>query len=253
MWSVPSNVRGYQDAYDGESYCGLAVWASSLVNGREFIGVPLNDSLEAGHKYQFKMTVSLTDSSRYAVNSIGAFLSSTQPIDDLATLLAIEPQISIPSSTFLVDTSGWTEVQGAFVAQGGEAYVTIGNFNDDQATDTLLVDLSGQSSSAWNISGYYLDDVSLVEDTTYHVGIQENNFQFSIYPNPATDNLRIESQTPLVQVKLTDLAGRTSVQQTFRQAQGDISIDVTSLPSGIYLLEAFTQDGRRSVQKVVVE
>ena len=72
-------------------------------------------------------------------------------------------------------------------------------------------------------------------------------------PNPATDNLRIESQTPLAQVRLTDLAGRPSIHETLRSAQRNKIIDISHLPSGIYLLEAITQDGKRSVQKVVVE
>jgi hypothetical protein len=49
----------------------------------------------------------------------------------------------------------------------------------------------------------------------------------------------------------------TLYPSTLRQAQGDVSgyatIDVSSLPSGIYLLEVLTQSGQRSVQKAVVE
>lgn len=117
-------------------------------------------------------------------------------------------------------------------------------------------DLLCFSDSELSIIKDNIDSYNDEDDCEYPwnlVEVKERAFQFSIYPNPATDNLRIESQTPLAQVKLTDLAGRTSIHQTFRQAQGDASIDVSSLPSGIYLLEARTQDGRRSVQKVVVE
>lgn len=102
-----------------------------------------------------------------------------------------------------------------------------------------------------NISSY--DGQTDCDYPWNEVSVGEVNFQFSIYPNPATDNLRLESQTPLVQVNLTDLAGRVALQQTFRQTQDYVSVDVSGLPSGIYLLEAETEDGRRSVQKVVVE
>lgn len=74
-----------------------------------------------------------------------------------------------------------------------------------------------------------------------------------ICPNPATTSITIQSQTPLAQVKLMDLAGRLAHQPTMNQAQSNVSIDVSSLPSGIYLLEAITQDSRRSVQKMVVQ
>jgi len=74
----------------------------------------------------------------------------------------------------------------------------------------------------------------------------------SIYPNPATTNLTIESRTPLAQVWVRDVAGR-AVLPTLRLRSGCGTIDVRSLPSGIYLVEALTQNGQRSVQKVVVE
>lgn len=73
-----------------------------------------------------------------------------------------------------------------------------------------------------------------------------------IYPNPATSDLTIESRTPLSEVWVSDMAGRV-VLPTLRLRSGYGNIDVSALPSGIYLVEAITEDGRRSVQKVVVE
>jgi hypothetical protein len=75
-----------------------------------------------------------------------------------------------------------------------------------------------------------------------------------IYPNPATTNLTMESHTPLAQVWVRDVAGRAIMNETLRSTQSDKkTLDVSSLPSGIYLVEALTQNGQRSVQKVVVE
>jgi hypothetical protein len=86
------------------------------------------------------------------------------------------------------------------------------------------------------------------------VGINETDFTFSIYPNPGTTNLTIESHTPLAQVWVRDVAGRAIMNETLRSAQSDKkTLDVSSLPSGIYLVEVLTQNGQHSVQKVVVE
>ncbi len=76
-----------------------------------------------------------------------------------------------------------------------------------------------------------------------------------IYPNPATTNLTIESRSPLAQVWVRDVAGRAHRYTTLpRGTQGDRAVvDVSGLPSGIYLVEVLTQNGQRSVQKVVVE
>jgi hypothetical protein len=44
------------------------------------------------------------------------------------------------------------------------------------------------------------------------------------------------------------------MNETLRSAQSDNkTLDVSSLRSGIYLVEVLTQNGQRSVQKVVVE
>jgi hypothetical protein len=126
-----------------------------------------------------------------------------------------------------------------------------GGVIDWNSNDLLCFSDADLSIIKSNISSYAGND-----DCEYPwnlVGIEEPTFQFSIYPNPATDNLRIESQTPLAEVKLTDLTGRVAWQETLRSTQRNKAIDISHLPSGIYLLEAFTKDGRRSVQKVVVQ
>ena len=84
------------------------------------------------------------------------------------------------------------------------------------------------------------------------VGIHELERSLSVSPNPATSNLTIQSKTPLSEVWVSDMAGRV-VLPTLRLRSGYGNIDVSSLPSGIYLVEAITEDGKRSVQKVVVE
>ena len=79
------------------------------------------------------------------------------------------PQILQYGNPIINDTLNWIKVGGIFTARGGEQYITIGNFNDDNTTDTVFVDSTG-----WNggIAYYYIDDVSvmLCSDTT---GINE--------------------------------------------------------------------------------
>lgn len=96
-------------------------------------------------------------------------------------------------------------------------------------------------------------DTAYMQVSRQFFGINElNEFELSIYPNPATTNLTIESRTPLAQVWVRDVAGR-AVLPTLRFRSGYGNIDVSSLPSGIYLVEVLTKNGQRSVQKVVVE
>lgn len=63
----------------------------------------------------------------------------------------------------------------------------------------------------------------------------------SLYPNPAKEVLRLESDLPLQTVKLIDVNGK----EVLRIAQSNLSmsLDIGSLPSGMYLLQAETDEG----------
>ncbi len=66
------------------------------------------------------------------------------------------------------------------------------------------------------------------------VSVQEPGRQeFSMYPNPATDHIRIESHSPLQQtVVLYDLQGRRVLEQPF---YGSVRLDVSRLSPGMYI------------------
>lgn len=64
------------------------------------------------------------------------------------------------------DTTQWTQIQGCFTANGGEQYITIGNFNYNVNTDTLYVGTNNPdpnyTNPLYDYSYYYIDDVSLL-------------------------------------------------------------------------------------------
>ena len=106
----------------------------------------------------------------------------------------------------------------------------------------------------------YLEDadgvpVNRIAKLTFTTDIETvQGHDFRIHPNPATTNLTIESRTPLAQVWVRDVAGRAVLPAPYpSRTSGYSNIDVSSLTSGIYLVEVLTQNGQRSVQKVVVE
>lgn len=72
------------------------------------------------------------------------------------------------------------------------------------------------------------------------------NNSISIYPNPATDYLTIDSQGRIHQIRILTLAGHLMVQTT------DKIVDLTSFQSGIYLLQIETDRGT-VVQKIIKE
>jgi hypothetical protein len=69
------------------------------------------------------------------------------------------------------------------------------------------------------------------------------------YPNPVTDVLQLNIQTENVQALLTDLSGKTIQQLTLQPGQH--SLNMQSLPKGIYQLSFFIKGVRVETKKII--
>jgi hypothetical protein len=78
-------------------------------------------------------------------------------------VLQYQPQITFDS--IIRDTVNWVEIQGTFLASGGEKFITIGNFYADSNTlyDSVTNNFNGYSY-------YYFDDISIYQKTTANAG-----------------------------------------------------------------------------------
>ncbi len=149
---VPFNAWGYQEARTGVAYVGVF----HKINGgfpeqREYIQAPLLEPLEAGICYDVGYWVNLSDVS-CAVNRTGVLFTEgpeTTPFLEI-------PQIDI-TDTFYRDKVNWEYVSGYFLAEGGEDYITIGNFYNDADTDF------DPPCDDFVVSGYYYIEDVLVE------------------------------------------------------------------------------------------
>ena len=84
-------------------------------------------------------------------------------------------------------------------------------------------------------------------------GIEELQSSIILYPNPVNDKLYVETltQTQTLIVEIYDIYGRQQDNKTTRQ-QGNLSVDVTNLNSGVYFVKVVTENGeavRRFVKK----
>ena len=87
-------------------------------------------------------------------------------------------------------------------------------------------------------------DFSLNLDAT---SITEENISFDIYPNPVNNRLYIETQT--LTIEIYDIYGRRQVTET-PSHQDNLSIDVSSLNSGVYFVKVVTENGE-AVQRFI--
>ena len=171
---VPKNKLGEQHAHSGLGFCGIYC---SKTDYREYLQTQLKHPLVSGQTYRLSFYVSLSEYSSGAVATLGGLLTKDRISDTVRSVLMgkeirhISPQITQSVATFLepqvvndydrvlTDTKGWMCVSGTFKAQGGEEFLTIGNFYS--ASHSNLVDLD---SLTYLLPGayYYIDDISLM-------------------------------------------------------------------------------------------
>ena len=84
-------------------------------------------------------------------------------------------------------------------------------------------------------------DRNLVANFIATEGIDELSSAFNLYPNPANDNLYIDSKVKINEVVIYDVYGRS--QQSTVNSQQSLSIDVSNFNSGIYFVKIVTDNG----------
>lgn len=166
---VPDNFAGKAWAHSGNGYCGIIlrqnftrdnkITGEKPVIYREYIQTELNKELVKGKKYRVKFWICNSSNSRFAVDAIGAYISSERPKATHDEVLEFVPQIENPSGKYISNRDYWVAIEGIYEAQGGEKYITIGNFNNNFSTNYLMMD----GKSDFNYAYYYIDDVSVVE------------------------------------------------------------------------------------------
>lgn len=172
--NVPRNKMGIQEAHSGEAYCGI--YCSQELY-REYLQTELKTPLIAGKHYRVRFWASLADKSPHAIASLSAILTP-QRIADTARGILMErelraigdngsqsiatfftPQVVNSIDNIIDDTKEWTEISGEFVAEGGERFLTIGNF---YAFNKSNITTSGGTNTPLPGAYYYIDDVEVV-------------------------------------------------------------------------------------------
>ncbi len=153
-FGVPDNLLGSQTAHTGEAYAGAIYHWPSFPNYREYLLIQLTEPLVADTWYQLNFYVSLAELA-CGIEKIGAYFSVTSPYQNINTVLNVVPQIETHYG-FITDAVNWVLISGCYQAEGGEEFLTIGNFHNDMETP---VDPSCFSDTTY----YYIDDVSVME------------------------------------------------------------------------------------------
>jgi len=243
---VPINIVGYQNARTGIGYAGIVTY-DDTVNMREYIEVPLIDTLTANKKYCVEFYVSISNFCYNAISNVGAYFSIDTVFQNNSQFYALSsyiPQIENPITNMLNDTANWMLVSGNFIANGGERFMTIGNFHNPANTNFQVM-AGGTDGGAY----YYIDDVSVVDCTGDGVDEINKEEDITVYPNPATISITVTLLKGEGVLTIYNVLGEKVF--TTKIINNQTEIDVGNLPKGMFFVEVQTNKG--IIRKKVVK
>jgi gliding motility-associated-like protein len=217
--TVPASCKGYQQPHTGNAFAGCGIYGiNNFLDSAnilaEYFSVKLPGKLKPNKCYYGEMFVSLGNVSNIAINQIGMYLTpSTFTTASFSFTNTIQPQIQWDTTMIFQDTMNWVKISGRFIANGGEEYLTIGNFRDGKHLKKTFI-------SAWtypsncsapsdpNICYLFIDDVALYEIPPPQ--LQENEVTIC----PESDSLF--------------LGDTARIQTSYQWYENGIAIDTTS-------------------------
>lgn len=165
-WAQIASVDYYQEpisndttkekgARTGSCYAGLRFQKKY----KEFLQVKLADALHRGTTYEFEMYVRLAFWSNASLKSFGVLFTKAgyKSQGDVVKTCLID---SVSKKSSFINGYKWFKISGKYLADGGEKYITIGNFNAVVKKDMVRMNIF---KLGFKEAYYFVDDVSLVK------------------------------------------------------------------------------------------
>jgi len=150
---------------NGWGRVGLYLYQSPYTDAREYPQLSILDSLLPNRQYCLTFYARSANFSRSVSPSIGAKFSSSLISIPTQYTIGLAPDI-LNQSTNFIDTTSYVVVKGIYSSIGGEKYITIGNFADDNNSNIILKYPGTQIDVAY----ITIDDVSLTDASPPELG-----------------------------------------------------------------------------------
>lgn len=232
-------------AFEGNQFVGMYAYHPQFCL-RELIQCKLTEPLQANVKYCVGFYVRTSFQMNNATDGIGIQLSADSIVDFGSTcVLPMSVSIQTPLGNPLLNTESWTYISGDYLASGGEVYLTLGNVMADE--DLTISELTGTTV---NESAYYFyDDVSVINCDIAN-SISEEQLQFSLFPNPAHNELNIQTRGVLDVIRIFAADGRLAEEIPSPQCQ---TISLNGYALGSYFIQLISTDGTQATKSFQVQ
>jgi outer membrane protein OmpA-like peptidoglycan-associated protein len=166
--SIPNNIYGTEAASaDGASevYAGIVAYKPGKAAAeRTYITVPISKKgkagLTKGMTYCIEYSISLSESSKFACNNLGVYFTDKNPGSGESEAIYASGDHVMKSATNGIYNGyfGWDKVCNIYVAKGDEKFLTIGNFDRNEATKFQAMKKPKESEVEALLHAYYYID-----------------------------------------------------------------------------------------------
>jgi hypothetical protein len=113
--------------------------------------------------------------------------------------------------------------------------------DEEARTASILVTAEDGTTLTYSIL-FTLDDTSVSEFT---------DSDFSIYPNPAINSIYLQVPAGFNEVAVYNITGMKVLETRFAELSGNLNI--SALPTGIYIVRIFDNEGKSLVQRLIIK
>ena len=241
---VPEGTHTFKFSYekDGSVNRGSdCAWIDDLkLPQTGYLDIYIIDSLCQGDTYSYMDSIINTEDMSAGIYQRSDTVGTT--VKYLTLFINERPEVSISASadTIRAGESIRLTATGAnnYLWSSGESNPII----DVYPTETTTYSVTGYNGSCSSTASY-----TIVVDGTIGINTANGNNTYKVYPNPVYDIINIEG--PAAKITITDINGRHITTQA--ASTGKTSIDVNSLPVGIYIVQIVDNEGIKTAVKFI--
>jgi hypothetical protein len=259
---VPTNSFGNQNPILGDAYSALLNYTHSFVNDREYMACALLESFEVNQSYYVMFYASFYEGgvlSNYqcAINKLGVkFFKDPPQYTPEVWDNPYTPQntADIEYSEMFVDSTNWVLIEGWFEADQAYNWMAIGNFYDDDHTDTLQL---GEPNKCYAI--YFIENVCIAKNASdcdylkqpadINSVESENTVTFQVFPNPGVDEFQVNFSIVPEEIEVFNAIGQSIYLPNV--TSNSITINSTHWAKGLYILVVKGGGGNHQTFKLI--
>jgi OmpA-OmpF porin, OOP family len=162
---VPRNFAGNRSPKSGNAYAGIVVYSKKDINYREYLETSFYSPMLKDSLYCVKLSLCRPTYFLNSVNRLGIYFSKSEVKKKTQENLSFRPQIQFDSEILLSIGNNWKCIIATYKANGGEQFLTLGNFDSDSKTKIRTNEPPKKFKNRYlefnNQAYFYIDDISV--------------------------------------------------------------------------------------------